>query len=717
MTCSAPPDCAEIERRHSSGRGLLADGGASRGNLLSGEADHVILTVSRIDAEKHANPGYRAFLANGFNVMRALVLFGWEVVLEWTAASRAKRRDVRPRGHRGGKYPFLRAALCVVVRDVIVYGVLTDMMEGRPAVYATFSSYDEVAHHSGLERSDTLEALRKLDQQFGRIERARRYAPRPYELVVLSDHGQTQGATFKQRNGYGLDELVERSLEHGGVTEIAGGDEQSSMVGHAIGEATGQKPKKQAKNDVSDREVIVLGSGNLGLVYLMDERRRLTLEELNDRHPRLLSALRNHPHVGWLLVRSRKKGPCPRRRGSALPRLWPHRRNGSIGTFLAERSSTLAAHRRLRPRRRHHGRELLRPGYGRGLRVRGADLVPRRPRRSPDSTVSSLPGSALGRRRADCRRRGGQPPAQRLASPPEWRDSRRRRDTVAVGASGRTSADRSLSAARREDGDVLSAQQLGARAHPVAVIFGTTCLGLFLGRYVRHRAEHLREPLGVLQSALLGLVGLVLAFGLALAVGRYESRRAAVVDDANDIGTTYLRAQTLPEPIRTRSLRLLVRYTDTSIRLSQSVPMSDKARQTIVDGQELQRQLWGLAGQALAEAPIASAPRLYVETLNTMIDQQTVRVAALNNRVPGPVLAVEVIFAAAALGLLGFYLAILGRGVLPVLLAAALVCLLLVVTFDLDRPTRGLIKVPATPLTSLRASMELPPAAAAPPGP
>ena len=77
-----------------------------------------------------------------------------------------------PRGHRGGRYPFLRAALCVVVRDLIVFGVVTDMMRGRPAVYATFSSYDEVAHHSGLERADTLEALRKLDKQFGRIEKA-----------------------------------------------------------------------------------------------------------------------------------------------------------------------------------------------------------------------------------------------------------------------------------------------------------------------------------------------------------------------------------------------------------------------------------------------------------------------------------------------------------------------------------------------------------------
>ena len=307
--CSAPDDCAQIERDRATGIGLLVDGGASRGNLLSGEAEEVILTVSRMEAEKHANPGYRAFFANGFNVTRALVLFGWEVLLEWTAALRAIRRDVHPRGHRGGIYPFMRGAMCVIVRDLIVYGVLTDMMRGRPAVYATFSSYDEVAHHSGLERADTLEALRKLDQQFGRIDRARRYAPRPYEIVVLSDHGQTQGATFKQRNGYGLDELVERSLEHGTVKEVAGGDEQDSMVGLAVGEATGKEQSKSSKKDVSDQQVVVLGSGTLGLISLMEEPRRLTLEELDERHPRLIPTLRAHPHIGWLLVRSSERGP------------------------------------------------------------------------------------------------------------------------------------------------------------------------------------------------------------------------------------------------------------------------------------------------------------------------------------------------------------------------------------------------------------------------
>jgi hypothetical protein len=160
-----------------------------------------------------------------------------------------------------------------------------------------------------LERADTLEALRKLDEQFGRIERARRYAPRPYEIVVLSDHGQTQGATFKQRNGYGLDELVEGSLTSGEVTDFLGGDEQDAMVGHAVKEATGRKAPKRPKNDVSDRAVVVLGSGNLGLVYLMEEKRRLTLEEIDERHPKLLPALRAHPHIGWLLVRSSRDGP------------------------------------------------------------------------------------------------------------------------------------------------------------------------------------------------------------------------------------------------------------------------------------------------------------------------------------------------------------------------------------------------------------------------
>ena len=126
----------------------------------------------------------------------------------------------------------------------------------------------------------------------------------------------------------------------------------------------------------------------------------------------------------------------------------------------------------------------------------------------------------------------------------------------------------------------------------------------------------------------------------------------------------------------------------------------------------MQRRLWRLAGQAVDARAGRDARRACTSTASTtMIDQQTVRVAALGNRVPGAVLVLEVVGAAVALGVLGLYLAVLGRGLVPMLAAAALVTMLLLVTFDLDRPTRGLITVPTTPLEPLRASMALPPAA------
>jgi hypothetical protein len=100
-----------------------------------------------------------------------------------------------------------------------------------------------------------------------------------------------------------------------------------------------------------------------------------------------------------------------------------------------------------------------------------------------------------------------------------------------------------------------------------AIVGGVAVLGVLAGRYLRRHSERYREPIGTLQGALLGLVGLILAFGLTLAVGRYQDRRADVVDDANTIGTAYLRAQTIAEPLRTPSLALLRDYNDLAIRL------------------------------------------------------------------------------------------------------------------------------------------------------
>ena len=243
------------------------------------------------------------------------------------------------------------------------------------------------------------------------------------------------------------------------------------------------------------------------------------------------------------------------------------------------------------------------------------------------------------------------------------------------------------------------------------IVLGATALGAFVGRRMRHLSETLTEPFGVLQAAMLGVVGLILAFGLSLALARYEDRRATIVEEANAIGTTYLRAQTLSEPIRSGSLELLIDYTESAIRLAEHVPGSAEELAAADEEGHVQRRLWALAGEALDEAPQASAPRLYVETLNEMIDSQTVRIAALSNQVPSEILWLELIGGSIALGLLAAYLALVGRGLTGVLIAAAVVAFLLFVTADLDRPTRGPIKVPDTPLTQQLESMKLPPAA------
>ena len=176
-------------------------------------------------------------------------------------------------------------------------------------------------------------------------------------------------------------------------------------------------------------------------------------------------------------------------------------------------------------------------------------------------------------------------------------------------------------------------------------------------------------------------------------------RRAAVVDEANAIGTTYLRAQMLPEPIRSQSMRLLQQYTDTRIALSENIPDSSPYRRDVAAGEVLQRKLWALAGEAMNASPNSNPPRLYVETLNELINMDTTRVATLANRIPTSVLFLQIGLSALAFCVLATYLAMLGRAVFPALVGAVIVSLMLLVILDLDRPHRGLITVPDTALT------------------
>jgi hypothetical protein len=261
---------------------------------------------------------------------------------------------------------------------------------------------------------------------------------------------------------------------------------------------------------------------------------------------------------------------------------------------------------------------------------------------------------------------------------------------------------------------LFSFSTLALTAFVLVIVVGGTLAGFALGRYFREHDDGLREPLGVVQGALVGFVGLILAFGLSMAVGRYESRRSAVVDEANSIGTTYLRAQTLAEPVRTESMDLLKKYTDVRIALSDSVPDSDTFDRSAARSEVIHRDLWGLAGDAVNAAPTSTAPRLYLESLNEMIDAHRTRLAALANRIPDSVMFLQLIISALAFGVLALYLALLGKAVIPAVVGALMVSAVLLITFDLDRPHRGFITVPDAPLVATRASMIPPPTAVAP---
>jgi uncharacterized membrane protein YvlD (DUF360 family) len=321
---SSRADCKEVERRLSTGKGLLADGGVSVGNVFSGDAPRSLFTFSTAALRRRVPPAFLAFFSDPYSMTRTVALIAYDVVLEKRAAWSQRLRNELPRIKRGGKYPLIRAGTTVMLRDLSLATLMGHMFAGTPLAYATFFGYDEVAHHSGIERADAFAVLRRLDRQFGRLERAASLAPRPYRFVVLSDHGQSQGATFLQRYGLTLEELVERHLGDGrAVGSLDASQEALAGIGAALtdvseGEGTmtarlarRAEDEADAPRPVEEAEsgAVVLASGNLGLIYLLDRPARMTLEEIEELHPELLPALVQHPGISFLRVRSATRGP------------------------------------------------------------------------------------------------------------------------------------------------------------------------------------------------------------------------------------------------------------------------------------------------------------------------------------------------------------------------------------------------------------------------
>lgn len=346
MTSTGPWDAPLMEERIADGNGLLAKNGYSRANLFSGDAMDAIFTYSRIMGSGEVyTPAFYNYFSKPYNATRTLVAVVWDIVLEIRSRLRQKRENVYPQlggEGRGGVYPIVRAFLTVIARHLNTDTLIGDIIEGKTdAIYVTYAAYDELAHHSGVEDQDSMDMLHELDKDFSRLEQAEAGADRRYQFVVLSDHGQSQGATFKQRYGLTLHQHIRNLLPAEiDIHAVLGTDEGRSFIDNAVidvaendrgitGKAArrvrrGQQPKRgiylgaKHKNhsddanaethSIDDANVVVLASGNLGLVYFLDWPERMTYEQLNQAFPEMIPGLVGHEGVGFILVRSEEHG-------------------------------------------------------------------------------------------------------------------------------------------------------------------------------------------------------------------------------------------------------------------------------------------------------------------------------------------------------------------------------------------------------------------------
>ncbi len=312
MQCSGVSKVKVLESRISDGDGLLVDNGASRSNLFSGDTDNVIFTFSKIlNIRKLYNKAWFSVFSNPSNFARIVCLFLGEMILEIISQIKHTIKNIRPRISRGITYIPVRAATNVFMREINTSTLIGDMMVGDIDVaYSTYLGYDEIAHHSGVRDEDSWFALEGMDKQIERLIKTNRFTPRKYQFVIQSDHGQTNGATFKQRYGQSFEDFV-KSLLPANMKMFAKMDSNEDHYAEAFipfSKKNDDMIEKGEEKELGDSEVIVLASGNLAMIYLTQWSHRLTYEEIQKFFPDLIPGIVNNEYIGFIVVKSSEKG-------------------------------------------------------------------------------------------------------------------------------------------------------------------------------------------------------------------------------------------------------------------------------------------------------------------------------------------------------------------------------------------------------------------------
>jgi len=330
-----PKDATAIEARLSRGNGLCSDGGSSRGNMFSGDASESMLTFSTIRKSGGRGPGFYFYLFSPYVVARLITRFITMVIKEWWQAWQQRRRkDKYQAPARNFAYGFLRGFLGPILHDLVTFTVISDILRGLPAIYALYSAYDDLSHFAGMYSPEAFEELNETDRYFARIENVLKSAPRPYHVVVLSDHGQTIGPQFKAAFGCSLEELVKDLIKEDisySDSHKDNWDELNALASESTNDNTrtaglirrmlSSRTKEgtvditpeatsaeKEQEDAKKKTVVVMGSGSTGLIYFTDSPARMSFEQIQDKYPELILGLRDNAGVGFILVRSEEQG-------------------------------------------------------------------------------------------------------------------------------------------------------------------------------------------------------------------------------------------------------------------------------------------------------------------------------------------------------------------------------------------------------------------------
>ena len=241
-----------------------------------------------------------------------------------------------------------------------------------------------------------------------------------------------------------------------------------------------------------------------------------------------------------------------------------------------------------------------------------------------------------------------------------------------------------------------------------AVLAGACEAGFRLGRNAESRsASHSKSQLGVVTGGILSILGLLLGFTMSMAVTRFEARKQLVLDEANAIGTSYLRTRLLPAPESAEIANLLREYIGVRLEYADVVDDFDRLQATRKQAARLQNEFWNLAVDSGLKEPSPVKAGLLLQSLNEVIDLESARWMAIQNRVPPTVIYVNCVVALLGTILVGYGFGREGqRQAFSTTMLVMAITVVLAVIVDLNQPRQGLIKGSQQPMVDLQHQLE-----------